>query len=190
MECRYYGVESVAISSVLVRNDNNLNKLIRGKNISLKHLCKVYSFRGSKLLNNCISRFKMIRAENFNNIIVGTLNINSISPKFYEFKLIVSGYFDVIIVTETKLDGSFPKAQFCIDGFSIPYRLDRNRNGRGLMMYVRDYIPSKMLAKHNLPEDIEAAFIELNFRKCKRFICATYRAPSQNHNYLFNNIDK
>ena len=68
----------------------------------------------------------MIRAENFNNIIVGALNINSISPKFYEFKLIVSGYFDVIIVTETKLDGSFPKALFCIDGFSIPYRLDRN----------------------------------------------------------------
>ena len=41
LNCRYYGVESIAISSVLVRNDNNLNKLIRGVNISLKHLCKV-----------------------------------------------------------------------------------------------------------------------------------------------------
>ena len=27
-KCRYYGVESIATSSVLVRNDNNLNKLI------------------------------------------------------------------------------------------------------------------------------------------------------------------
>ena len=79
----------------------------------------------------------------------------------------VSGYFDVIIVAETKLDDSFPKAQFCIDGFSIPYRLDRNKNGLGLMIYVRDDIPSKTLTKHNYPEDIEAAFIELNFRKCK-----------------------
>ena len=102
----------------------------------------------------------------------------------------VSGYFDVIIVTETKFDDSFPKTQFCIDGFSIPYRLDRNRNGGGLMIYVRDDIPSKMLTKHNLPEDIEAAFIELNFRKCKWLLCATYRAPSQNHNYFFDNIDK
>ena len=144
----------------------------------------------SKLHNDCISRFKMIRAENFDNIIVGTLNINSISPKFDEFKLMVSGFFDVVIVTETKLDDSFPKAQFCIDGFSIPYRLDRNRNGGGLMIYVRDDIPSKMLTKHNLPEDIEAAFIELNFRKCKWLLCATYRAPSQNHNYFFDNIDK
>ena len=79
----------------------------------------------------------------------------------------VSGYFDVIIAIETKLDDSFPKAQFCIDGFSIPYMLDRNKNGVGLMIYVRDDIPSKTLTKHNYPEDIKAASIELNFCKCK-----------------------
>ena len=44
LKCRYYGIESIDISSVLVRNNNNLNKLIRGVNISLKHLCKVYGF--------------------------------------------------------------------------------------------------------------------------------------------------
>ena len=128
----------------------------------------------SKLHNDCIFRFKMIRAENFGNIIVATLNVNSISPKFDEFKLMVSGYFDVIIVTETKLDDSFPKAQFCIAGFSIPYRLD-NRNGSGLMIYAGDDIPSKMFTKDNFPEDNKAAFIELNFRKCKWLLCATYR---------------
>ena len=76
----------------------------------------------------------------------------------------VSDLFNVIIVIETKLDDSIPKAQFFIDGFFIPYRLDRNRNRGGLMIYVRDDIPSKMLTKYNLPEDIEAAFIELNFK--------------------------
>ena len=100
----------------------------------------------------------------------------------------VSGYFDEIIVTETKLDDSFPKAQFCIDGFSIPYRLDKNRNGGGLMISVRDDIPNKMVTKHNLPEDTKAGFIELNFLKCKWLLCATYRAPS--HNCFFDNIDK
>ena len=44
LKCRCYGVESIAISSVLVRNDNNFNKLIQRVNISLKHLCKVYGF--------------------------------------------------------------------------------------------------------------------------------------------------
>ena len=44
LKCRYYRAESTAISSALVRNDNNINKLIRRVNISLKHLCKVYGF--------------------------------------------------------------------------------------------------------------------------------------------------
>ena len=57
------------------------------------------TFKGvSKVDNDCISRFKMIRAENVDNIILGALNMNSISPKFDEFKLMVSSYFDVIIV--------------------------------------------------------------------------------------------
>ena len=44
LKCRYYDAENVIILSVLVRNVNNLNDLIRGVNISLKHLCKVYGF--------------------------------------------------------------------------------------------------------------------------------------------------
>ena len=55
---------------------------------------------------------------------------------------------------------------------------------------IQDDIGSKMLTKHNLPEDTEAAFIELNFRKCMWLLCATYRAPTQNHDYFFDNIDK
>ena len=54
----------------------------------------------------------MTRAAKIDNIMVVTLNINSISPKFDEFKLMLSGYFDVIIVTETKPDDSFSKAHF------------------------------------------------------------------------------
>ena len=90
----------------------------------------------SKLHNDCISRFKMIRAENFDNNMVGTLNINSISPKFDEFNLMMSSYFDAIIVTvtETKVHFSFPKVLHKKSLY--PYRLDRNRNGGGLMIYV------------------------------------------------------
>ena len=55
---------------------------------------------------------------------------------------------------------------------------------------IQDDIGSKMLTKHNLPEDTEAAFIELNFRKCMWLLCATYRAPTQNHDYFFDNINK
>ena len=42
-------------------------------------------------------------------------------------------------------------------------RLDRNRNGGGIFVYVREDIPTKILTKHNLPEDIEGIFLEINF---------------------------
>ena len=59
----------------------------------------------------------------------------------------VSGLFDVTTVTETKLDYSFLVAQFCINGFYVPLRLDKNRNGGGFITYLRDDITGKMLTK-------------------------------------------
>ena len=52
-----------------------------------------------------------------------------------------------------------------IDGYSEPYRFDRNRNGGGVLIYIREDIPSKLLADHKLPHDIEGIFVELNLRK-------------------------
>lgn len=102
----------------------------------------------------------------------------------------VGGLFDVTIITETKLGDPQLEAQFCINDFSILCSLDRNRNGGGFKIFVRDDIPSKLLIKHSPPENIETDFIELNFRKCKWLLYATYRLPSQNHQYFFDNIDK
>ena len=56
--------------------------------------------------------------------------------KFDEFKLVVSGIFDIYIITETKLDKGFPGLQFFIEGLLMPYRLDGNRNSGGMIIYV------------------------------------------------------
>ena len=55
-------------------------------------------------------------------------------------------------------------------GFTEPFRLDPNRNGGGVMIYIRDDIPSRLLLKHVFPSDIEGLYIELNFMKCKWLI--------------------
>ena len=39
---------------------------------------------------DCISKLRNIRVKNVNNVIIGTLNINSLASKFDEFKLVVS----------------------------------------------------------------------------------------------------
>ena len=70
---------------------------------------------------------------------------------------------DIFVVSETKLDASFPIGQLEIDGFSTPLRVDRNKVGGGLILYIRSDILCKTL-KHKLPIDVEGIFIELNLR--------------------------
>ena len=122
---------------------------------------------GSSVRSDRVSKINTIRIQNVNNIIVSNLNIKSLSSKFDDLKVLMTGMFDILVITETKLDNTFSVSQFHIDGFSIPYRLDRNRNGGSVTFYVREDIPSKLLSKHSFKEDIEGLIVEINFRKSK-----------------------
>ena len=62
---------------------------------------------------------------------VGNLTINSISNKFDQQKLFVRGKVGILVITETKLDSTFPFSEFLIEGYSEPYRFYGNRNGGG-----------------------------------------------------------
>ena len=115
---------------------------------------------------------------------------NSLSSKFDDLKVLICGMSDISIITETKLDDTYPISQFHIDGYSMPYRLDRNRNDGGVIIYVRDDIQSNILRKHLFPNDVELIFVDINFRRSKWLICGTYHPPSQSDQYYFDNIDK
>ena len=56
----------------------------------------------------------------------------------------IKGNIDVLMISETKLDDSFPSMQFLIEGYGPPYRLDRNSHGGGILVYVREDIPCKL----------------------------------------------
>ena len=113
-----------------------------------------------------------------NRLLVSNLNINSISNKFDQLKLLLRGKVDILVITETKLDSTFPTSQFLI-GYSEPYCFDRNSNGGGVLIYVREDIPSKPLTDHKLTHDIEGTFVELNLRKNKWLLFGSYHPPSQ-----------
>ena len=51
---------------------------------------------------------------------------------------------DILLVSETKLDDTFPVGQFYIDGYSTPYHFDRTSHGGGILLYIREDIPSKI----------------------------------------------
>ena len=99
-------------------------------------------------------------------------------------------HVDILVITETKLDNSLPTSQFLVKGFVEPFRLDRNRNGGGVMIYIWDDIPSRLLSEHVFPKDIEGLFIELNFRKYKWLLLGTYHPLPQSDQYYFNKFDK
>ena len=114
-----------------------------------------------------------IRCKNIGKIIIGHLNVNSLRNKFDALESIIKVNIDIFVVSETKLDESFPMCQFEIDGFSTPFRIERNKEGGGIIIYIRSDIPCKML-KTQLPKDIEGSFIELNLRSKKWLLFSGY----------------
>ena len=139
--------------------------------------------------NIVFSALKSLRLKNPNKIIIAHLNINSISEKFDQLLFIIRDNIDILVVGETKLDLSFPSSQFHIDGYSQPYRRDRDRNGGGVIIFIREDLPSKQLFKHTCHDDIEVLIIEINLRKTKFLLMGGYRPPSQSHNYFFDAIN-
>ena len=88
------------------------------------------------------------------------------------------GNINVLLVSETKIDDSFPIGNFFIDGFSTLYRLDRNSNGGGLMLFVREDISSNLLEVEAKP--VEGFCIELNLRNHKWLLNCSYNPHKNN----------
>ena len=65
--------------------------------------------------------------------------------KFEFLSLMFKDTIDILMLSETKLDLSFPPAQFYIDGQAKPYKLDRDQQGGGYMLFVRIRNPYKLL---------------------------------------------
>ena len=81
-----------------------------------------------------IWELKKIRLKNPNNVVLGNLNINFISRKFEQLKYLISNHVDILVLTETKLNKTFATSSFLIDGFSSPFRLNRNRKGGSILI--------------------------------------------------------
>ena len=64
------------------------------------------------------------------------------------------------------------------EGFDKPFRLDRNRNGSGIMSFIRSYIPAKVISTDKSP--FESFYVELNFRKKKWLLNCSYNPNNNN----------
>jgi exonuclease III len=128
-----------------------------------------------------------------NRLILGHLNINSLRNKKDLLSEQIKGNVDILLLSETKLDKSFPETQFLIEGFTPPFRMDRNSYGGGIMLYVRNDIPAQLLKCHTFSGKFENFFVEINLRKKKWLVSCSYN-PHLNEiashlNYVSDQLD-
>ena len=90
---------------------------------------------------------------------------------------------DILKISGTKLNESFPTSQFSVNGFSSLHHCDRNCNGGGILLYIREDIQSKLLS---IKGDLTKVFlVAINLRNEKiSLISYSYnpnRASIANH---------
>ena len=119
--------------------------------------------------NNCeegpFEILKKIRINNVKRVVIGHINIKFIRNKFD----MVKGNNDILMISETKLDSSFPQAQFRMERYAPLFRYDRNYHGGGILLFLREDIPTKIISITPLKE-FEGIFVKLKFRKKKFYL--------------------
>ena len=91
-----------------------------------------------------------LRCKNLNCILIGHLNINSLRNKFEILLSSIAVNLDILMIFETKIDESFPVSQLSTPGFENSIRLDQSSSGGGIMLYIREEIPFKLLKSSGL----------------------------------------
>ena len=95
--------------------------------------------------------------------------------------------FDILAINKSKIDDLIPDSEIYIFGYNI-IRKDRNRNGGGVALYIRDTIS---LSERNdlIPDRLEMIFIEVNRPHSKSFLVSTWYRPPNSEMDLFDDCD-
>ena len=91
---------------------------------------------------------------------------------------IVKDDIEILIISESKLGYSFLDSQFLIEGFGKPIRLDRNRDGGGITLFILSDVIAKAISTDKNP--FESFYVELNFRKKQWLLNCSYNPNNNN----------
>ena len=97
---------------------------------------------------------------------------------------------DIFAIAKTKLDGSFPTAQFKIKGYYSLFRLDITSKSGGLLVYIKSSVPSRKLLCGDICNLIQAIPFEINLRKEKWLMISIYRPPAQDSVFFLDSLTK
>lgn len=94
---------------------------------------------------------------------------------------------DLLAINETRLDKSITDDQIYLNGYDV-IRLDRNRNGGGVAIYLRTSTNYRNRSDL-LPDGIEAICIDILKHNSKPFsVISCYRPPNTNPDIFYNDL--
>ena len=108
-------------------------------------------------------------------------NVRSLLPRISEVRHLLSRTrASIFVATETWLDSTLNNREVAVPDFEV-VRLDRNRNGGGVALYVRNDLAFNI--RPDLAVDgLEATWVEILLPKTKGIlICGCYRPPTDNN---------
>ena len=129
---------------------------------------------------------KKQRSDNESNTLIVHLNVNSFRNKFVFVEDVIK-LSDVFLVSESKLDHTFPSNQFRINGYKI-FKLDRNRFEGGLIPYVNENIPYKPLQEYIHLPNFEVIAIEFYLNNQKSLLLGLYKPSNQRTSDFIQNL--
>ena len=111
-------------------------------------------------------------------------NCRSLLPKFDELAALCSTNMpDVVCLVETWLCSDILDTEISIPNYSI-VRLDRNRHGGGVAMYIRNSLSYNVVLYGSAGlEVIVVSLSKCNFKLC---LCVFYRPPSSPPDIFYN----
>ena len=139
--------------------------------VEIKHASSPTDFQDA---GNQMNTLHEINIKNANLLIIGHLNVNCLRNKFEMLEQLIKDKTAIFLISETKIDNSFPSRQFVIKGYSTPFTLDRSQNEGELLLYVREDIPCKILRENTAENPIEIFFGEINLRSRKSLLSCSY----------------
>jgi exonuclease III len=163
--------------------DTVVDEIISQSDVKIKPIKKKekYKYLGMDQLS------KLLTVNSKNGMSIAQINVRSIIPKIEEIRYILAKTeLDILCINETWLDSSVHDFEIMVNDYNV-IRKDRNRNGGGVCLYIKEQLEHKHRPDLEL-ETVECQWVEIpNKHSRPLLLCNVYRPPDANADY-YNDI--
>ena len=123
--------------------------------------------------------FYFFRVDQINSttIMTNKNRLNSVTNKFSSLQQNFLSKIDILLLSETKIDDSFPDSQFFAKGFKM-YRKNRTKTGGGILLYVNENLPDKIIIFYKFKENSEIILFLFSVSNKKWLLLGNFKPPS------------